>query len=72
MIMQYQNNGTKLNLPHRAVFGSPKQMFVGSPAGQIISELELWFNQDERVTKAYSAGRLGCLIGEDNLFQIAY
>lgn len=72
MIQKYQNDGTKLNLPHRAVFGSPKQLFVGSPANQIMSDLEIWFNQDERVTKAYSAGRLGCLIGEDDLFQIAY
>lgn len=72
MIERYQNNGTKLMLPHRAVFGSPKQLFVGSPANQIISDLEVWFNQDERTTKMYSAGRLGCLIGEDNLFQIAY
>lgn len=72
MIQKYQNNGTKLNLPHRAVFGSPKQLFVGSPANQIISDLEVWFNQDERTTKAYSAGRLGCLLGEDDLFQIAY
>lgn len=71
-IQKYQNNGTKLNLPHRAIYGSPKQLFVGSPANQIISDLEIWFNQDERVTKAYSAGRLGCLVGEDNLFQIAY
>lgn len=71
-IQKYQNNGTKLNLPHRAIYGSPKQLFVGSPANQIISDLEIWFNQDERVTKAYSAGRLGCLIGEDNLFQLAY
>lgn len=71
-IQKYQNNGTKLNLPHRAIYGSPKQLFVGSPANQIISDLEIWFNQDERVTKVYSAGRLGCLVGEDNLFQIAY
>lgn len=72
MIQRYQNNGVTLNLPHRAVFGSPKQMFVGSPAGSIISELELWFNRDERVVRAYSAGRLGTLIGEDDLFQLAY
>lgn len=72
MIQRYQNNGTTLNLPHRAVFGSPKQMFVGSPANDVISEFELWFNQDERVVKTYAAGRLGTLIGEDNLFQLAY
>lgn len=72
MIQRYQNNGASLNLPHRAVFGTPKQMFVGSPANSVISELDIWFNKDERVVKSYSAGRLGTLIGEDNLFQLAY
>lgn len=72
LIQQFQNNGTKLNLPHRAVFTSPKQLFVGSPANEAISELDVWFNKDERTTKAYSAGRIGCLLGEDELFQIAY
>lgn len=72
MIQRYENNGTSLNLPHRAVFGTPKQMFVGTPANNIISDFDLWFNKDERVVKHYSAGRLGTLIGEDNLFQLAY
>lgn len=72
MIQKYQNNGTALNLPHRAFFGSAKNIFVGSPANEVISDLEIWFNQDERTTKVYSAGKLGTLLGEDNLFQIAY
>lgn len=72
MIQRYENNGTTLNLPHRAVFGSPSQMLVGTPANKIISDFDLWFNKDERVVKHYSAGKLGTLIGEDNLFQLAY
>lgn len=72
MIQKYQNDGTKLNLPHRAFFGSSKNIFVGSPANEVISDLDLWFNQDERTTKVYSAGKLGTLLGEDDLFQIAY
>ena len=71
-IQKYQNNGTKLNLPHRAVFGSPKQLFVGTPANQIMSDLDIWFERKERVNYLYSTGKLGCLIGEDNLFQLAY
>ena len=71
-IRKYQNNGTKLNLPHRAMFGSPTQLFVGTPADDIISELDVWFDQNTRTNKLYSTGKLGCLIGEDNLFQIAY
>lgn len=72
LIMQYQNDGTKLNLPHRAFFGTPKQLFVGTPAGSVVSSLEVWMNQDERVTKAYSTGKIGTLVGEDDLFQVAY
>lgn len=72
MIAKYQNNGIKANLPHRAVFGAPSQMLVGSPADSVVSNLEVWFNQDERVVKSYLAGRLGCLIGEDELFNLAY
>lgn len=71
-IQKYQNNGVKLNLPHRAVFGSPKQLFVGSPAKQVISDLDIWFEQKDRVNYLYSTGKLGCLLGEDNLFQMAY
>lgn len=72
LIREYQNDGTKLNLPHRAFYGSPSQLFVGTPANNIISDIEIFFNQDERVTKVYSAGRIGTLVGEDDLFQIAY
>lgn len=72
MIQQYENDGTKLNAPHRAYYGSPKNIFVGTPAEKIMSDLEVWFNKDERNTKAYSAGKLGVLLGEDDLFQIAY
>lgn len=71
-IQKYQNNGAKLNLPHRAVFGSPKQLFVGTPANQLISDLDIWFDRKDRVNYLYSTGKLGCLIGEDYLFQIAY
>lgn len=71
-ISKYQNNGTKLNMPHRAVYGSPKQLFVGTPANELISDLDIWFEKKDRTNYLYSTGKLGCLIGEDNLFQIAY
>lgn len=72
MIQEFENNGTKLNKPHRAIFGSPEEMLVGTPANDIISDVEIWFNQDERQTKAYATGKIGTLIGQDELFQLAY
>ena len=71
-IQEYQNNGTKLNIPHRAVFGSPREMFVGTPANDIVSDLDIFFEQKTRMNYIYSTGKIGTLIGQDNLFQLAY
>lgn len=72
MILEYQNDGTKLNLPHRAFYGSTSQLFVGSPDNAIVEKNEVWFNQDERAVKSYATGKIGTLVGEDDLFQIAF
>lgn len=71
-IQKYQNNGAFLNKPHRALFGTPKNIFVGTPAKALISDLDIWFEKKERANYIYSTGKLGALIGEDNLFQMAY
>ncbi len=70
MIQKYQNDGTKLHVPHRAVYTSPKNLLVGSQSN-LVGELDIWFNKDERVTRIYSAGDLGTLIAEDDLVQVA-
>lgn len=71
-IREFESDGTKLNLPHRAYYGSAKHLLVGTPADQIISDINIWYNQDERETKCYAEGKIGTLLGEDNLFHIAY
>ena len=70
MIQQYQNNGTKLNVPHRAVYTAPKNLLVGAP-GALFSELDIFFDRKERVTNIYATGDLGTLIAEDSLVQVA-
>ena len=71
-IQKYENNGTKLNLPHRAVFGAPRELLVGTPANELISDLDIFFDRKDRMNYIYSTGKLGTLIGQDDLFQIAY
>ena len=70
MIMQYQNNGTKLNIPHRAVFTAPKNLLAGAP-GELFSELDIFFDRKARTTNIYATGDLGTLIAEDALVQVA-
>ena len=70
MIQQYHNNGTKLNVPHRAVYTAPKNLLVGAP-GALFSELDIFFDRKERVTNIYATGDLATLIAEDSLVQVA-
>lgn len=72
MIQQYQDNGTKFNLPHRAIYTAPSQLLVGTPANEIVSDVDVNFDHKARTTYTYSTGKIGTLLGEDNLIQVAY
>lgn len=69
---KYQDDGTKINLPHRAVYTSPDNLLLGYPGNDAISDLDIWFDRKERVNYIYSTGKLGTLIKEDELLNVAY
>lgn len=69
---KYQDDGTKVNLPHRAVYTSPDNLLLGYPGNDAISDLDIWFDRKERVNYIYSTGKLGTLIKEDELLNVAY
>lgn len=72
VIQNAQNNGTKLNLPHRAVYAAPSLLLAASPAANFISDLDIFFDRKSRTTNIYAGGKIGALIGQDDLFQVAY
>ncbi|MBP1615565.1 MAG: hypothetical protein H6Q13_3013 [Bacteroidetes bacterium] len=71
-IQKYQKGGTKVNIPHRAVFCSPSNLFYGCEGKNPMSDLDIWFERKARKNYIYSNGKLGALVGEDNLIQFAY
>lgn len=71
-IQAYQNNKTKLNLPHRAVLCSPENLMYGCEGTEPMSDLDIWFDKKARKNYIYSTGKLGSMIGEDELVQVAY
>lgn len=71
-IQAYQNNTTKLNLPHRAVLCSPDNLLYGCEDTEAISDLRIWFEKKDKQNYIYSEGKLGSVIAEDNLVQVAY
>ena len=72
MIRAYENTGTKLNKPYRAVFANVEQLQVGTNANGLISDLDIWFDKKERQNYIYSAGKIGTQILEDDMFHAAY
>lgn len=71
MIKKYEDNGTVLNCPHRAVVCSPSNLFVGTEATDKIAHLNVSFNDETLYNNIYAASKIGTLIGEDALVQVA-
>lgn len=72
LINEFENSGTAWNLPYRAIFGTPRQLLVGTPADKIVSDLDIWYDKTTRSTHAFVEGRIGTLTGQDDLFQLGY
>lgn len=71
MIGKYEDNGTGLNLPHRAVVCSPNNLFVGTDDTDKIAKLRITFNDKDQKNYIYAASKIGTLVGEDALIQVA-
>jgi hypothetical protein len=72
MIKKYEDNGTKLNNPHRAVFAAKENLFVGTSAKDTFAEFDVTFDKVSRNNYMYAASNVGTLVGEDALVQVAY
>lgn len=72
MIKKYEDNGTALNCPHRALVTSASNLFMGTPDKDVIANLDITFDHVTRLNHIYAASKIGTLIGEDDLVQVAY
>ena len=71
MIGKYEDTGTALNCPHRAIVCSPGNLFVGTNDKDKIAKLSISFNEKEQMNYIYAASKIGTLVGEDALVQVA-
>lgn len=71
MIKKYEDNGTSLNCPHRAVLTSPQNLFVGTTDKSLIADLSVNFNDETRYNNIFAQSNIGTLVGEDALVQVA-
>lgn len=71
MIKKYEDTGTSLNNPHRAVVCSPSNLFVGTDDTDKIAQLRVSFNDETLYNNIFATSKLDTLIGEDALVQVA-
>lgn len=72
MIKAYEKGETTINLPHRAVFCNPKHLMIGTDADNLISDLDIWFDQKERRNYLYATGKIGTALLEEGMIYAAY
>lgn len=71
MIKKFQDNGTALNCPHRAILTSPQNLFAGTTAKDAISDVSVTFDDVTRLNHIFAQSNIGTLVGEDALIQVA-
>lgn len=71
LIRKYEDNGTTINCPHRAVLCSPSNLFVGTSDSKRIASLTVKFDDRKRDNFIFAESDLGTIIGEDELVQVA-
>lgn len=71
LIKKFEDNGTTLNCPHRAVVCSPSNLFIGTTDKDRVASLTVKFDDRKRDNYIFAGSNLGTLVGEDVLVQVA-
>lgn len=74
MIQGYETvaGGKAWNKPHRALYTIKDNLLIGVEGDSEIADLQVWFNKDEQMNKILAKDKLGTLIAQDDLVQVAY
>lgn len=71
LIRKFEDNGTTINCPHRAVLCSPSNLYVGTSDDQRLAALTVKFDDRKRDNFIFAESDLGTIIAEDALVQVA-
>ncbi len=71
IISAYENTGTKLNNPHRAVYTTKEVLGIGCDNPNSFSNFDVWYDKDSRKVKIEAMGIGDAKLTNPNLFQLA-
>ena len=71
MIKRYENTGTKLNNPHRAVLTTKSNLNFGVDSENSFEDMRMWYNLDSRKVKTELMGKADAKLYNPELLQVA-
>lgn len=72
MIQQFNNTGTALVKPHRAIYTTKGNLLLGTGAKDAFQDFNIFYNEDERLTKFFSGSDIDTQIFDDKLIMSAF
>ena len=66
------SNVGQYNKPYRAVYTVKDNLLAGVESESELAEIAIWFNRDEQLNKIHAKDKLGTLVAQDDLVQVAY
>ena len=71
MIFNYENNGTKLNNPHRCVLTTKANLAIGVAGTDVLSEVDVWYEKKEDRNYMRSRDSIDAKLLHEKLFVLA-
>lgn len=71
MIAKYENTGTKLNNPHRAVLTTKSNLNIGVDSEGSFEDMRIWYTPDSRKVKTELMGKADAKLYSPELLQVA-
>lgn len=72
LIREFNNTGTALVKPHRAILTTKNNLLLGTPSDDVFGELDLWFDKTDKMNYISGIGWLDTQILDDNLIISAF
>lgn len=71
MIKKYEDNGTTLNNPHRAIYTSKDILGVGVDSLNSLDYIKIWYDEKDELVYSKAKGKLDAKLRNPELFTIA-
>lgn len=66
------SGGKSWNKPYRAIYTTHDNLLLGVEGENEIADLQVWFSQDKQANHILAMDKVGTLIADNNLIQVAY